>query len=55
MNYDTFCSIRKEVEADDDDVIIVLRIKPKDVKKVTGALELVGITNQESRYVKGGE
>lgn len=55
MDYETYVSIRKQFEVADDDVIIILRIKPKDVKKVTGALELVGITKHESRYVKGGE
>jgi uncharacterized protein YggE len=53
MNNDTLLMIKRKVQAEDDDVIIVLHIKQKDMARVTGALELAGITKQETQLVGG--
>ena len=39
------------VNAEEDDVIIVLHIKQKDVERVEAALALAGINKQETRIV----
>lgn len=52
MDNQTMLLIRKTVEAKEDDVIIILHIRPEDIRRVTGALELAGITKQETNLVE---
>ena len=43
---ETLEELRKTFGIPTDDVIVIVHVKRKDIEKVCGALELVGIMNQ---------